>query len=156
MELHFGDRFHVNLIHELWLRKRIEKFIKRRTRPGERTVDAESERVADRELLATTERDLVMSHYHTDAVSDYYLEHELDRPRPSIKHLYDDPQAKPFIKNYLALAVRQVLLNQLEEQIQARYRFELERIRSSERYYNRSISLLAALQMINANRETVN
>ncbi|MFC1793323.1 gamma-glutamylcyclotransferase family protein [Planctomycetota bacterium] len=156
MELHFGDRFHVNLIHELWLRKRIEKFIKRRTRPGERTVDAESERRADRELLATTERDLVMSHYHTDAVSDYFLEHELDRPRPSIKHLYDDEQAKPFIKNYLALAVRQVLLNQLEDQIQSQYRFELERIRTSERYFNRSVSLLAALQIINSNRGDVN
>ncbi len=156
MEEHFGDRFHVNLIHELWLRKRIEKFIKRRTRPGERTVDAESERRADRELLATTERDLVMSHYHTDAVSDYYLEHELDRPRPSIKHLYDDQQAKQFIENYLALAVRQVLLNQLEEQIQFQYRFDLERIRTSERYFNRSVSLLAALQIINSNRSDVN
>jgi len=156
MEEHFGDRFHVNLIHELWLRKRIEKFIKRRTRPGERTVDAESERRADRELLATTERDLVMSHYHTNAVSDYYLEHELDRPRPSIKHLYDDPQAKPFLENYVALAVRQVLLNQLEEQIQSQYRFELERIRTSERYFNRSVSLLAALQIINSNRGDVN
>jgi len=156
MEEHFGDRFHVNLIHELWLRKRIEKFIKRRTRPGERTVDAESERRADRELLATTERDLVMSHYHTDAVSDYYLEHELDRPRPSIKHLYDDQEAKQFIDNYLALAVRQVLLNQLEEQIQSQYRFELERIRTSERYFNRSVSLLAALQIINSNRRDVN
>lgn len=155
MQKHFGDRFHVNLIHELWLRKRIERFIKRRTRPGERTVDAESERRADRELLATTERDLVMSHYHSDAVSDYYLEHELDRPRPSIKHLYDDPQARPFIKNYLALVIKQVLLNQLEEQIQAHYRFELERMRSSERYFNRSISLLAALQMMNANRKAV-
>ena len=155
MEMHFGDRFHVNLIHELWLRKRIEKFIKRHTRPGERTIDAESERGADRELLATTERDLVMSHYHMDAVSDYYLEHELDRPRPSIKHLYDDPEAKPFIKNYLTLVVRQVLLNQLEEQIQSRHRFELERMRSSERYYFRTISLLAALQMINANDKTV-
>ncbi|OHB64830.1 MAG: hypothetical protein A2168_04275 [Planctomycetes bacterium RBG_13_50_24] len=156
MEKHFGDRFHVNLIHELWLRKRIEKFIKRRTRPGERTVDAESERRADRELLATTERDLVMSHYHTDAVSDYYLEHELDRPRPSIKHLYDDPEAKPFIKNYLALVVRQVLLNQLDEQIQSRFRFEIERMRTSERYFNRSVSVLAALQIINANCDTVN
>lgn len=155
MQKHFGDRFHVNLIHELWLRKRIERFIKRRTRPGERTVDAESERRADRELLATTERDLVMSHYHSDAVSDYYLEHELDRPRPSIKHLYDDPQARPFIKNYLALVIKQVLLNQLEEQIQEHYRFELERMRSSERYFNRSLSILAALQMMNANRKAV-
>jgi hypothetical protein len=156
MEKHFGDRFHVNLIHELWLRKRIEKFIKKHTRPGERTVDAESERLAERELLATTERDLVMSHYRTEAVSDYYLEHELDRPRPSIKHLYDDPKAKPFIKNYLALVVRQVLLNRLDEQFQSRYRFEIEHMRTSERYFVRSASLLAALQMINTNRETVN
>ncbi|MFC1635831.1 gamma-glutamylcyclotransferase family protein [Planctomycetota bacterium] len=155
MELHFGDRFHVNLIHELWLRKRIEKFIKRRTRPGERTVDADLERRAERELLATTERDLVMSHYHSDAVSDYYLEHELDRPRPSIRHLREDPEARPFINNYLTLVVKQILLNQLDERIQSRYRFELERMRTSERYFKRSVSLLIALQMINANRETV-
>ncbi len=155
MKKHFGDRFHVNLIHELWLRKRIERFIKKHTRPGERTVDAESERRAHRELLATTERDLVMSHYHTDAVSDYYLQHELDRPRPSIRHLYGDPQARPFIRNYLALVIKQVLLNQLDEQIQAEYRFELERMRTSERYFKRTVSLLVALQMMNANRKTV-
>jgi len=155
MQEHFGDRFHVNLIHELWLRKRIEKFIKKRTRPGEQTTDAEVERQAHRELLATTERDLVMSHYRSDAVSDYYLEHELDRPQPSIKHLYDDPQAQPFIKNYLALVIKQVLLNRLDEKIQSRYRFELEHMRTSERYFKRSISLLMALQMINANSEGV-
>jgi len=151
MRKHFGDRFHVNLIHELWLRKRIEKFIKKHIRPGERTADAESERRADRELLATTERDLVMSHYHSDAVSDYYLEHELDRPRPSIKPLYGEPQVKPFIKKYLTLVVKQVLLNQFDEEIQSRYRFELEHMQGSERYFKRSISLLVALQMINAN-----
>ena len=155
MKKHFGDRFHVNLIHELWLRKRIEKFIKRHIRPGERTADAESERRADRELLATTERDLVISHYHTDAVSDYYLEHELDRPRPSIKHIYDDPEARPFMKNYLALVIKQVLLNQLDDQIQSRYRFELEHMHISERYFKRSVSILAALQMVNANSKAV-
>ncbi len=155
MKKRFGDRFHVNLIHELWLRKRIDKFIKKHTRPGDRTIDAELERRADRELLGTTERDLVMSHYQTDAFSDYYLEHELDRPRPSIKHLYDDPQAKPFIQNYLALVVKQVLLNQLDEQIQSRYRFELEHMQTSERYFKRSVSLLAALRMINENSNAV-
>jgi len=155
MKKHFGDRFHVNLIHELWLRKRIEKFIKKRTRPGEQTADAELERRADRELLATTERDLVISHYGRDTPSDYYLEHELDRPRPSIKHLYNDPQARPFIKNYLLLVLKQVLLSQLEEKIQSQYRFDLEHMRTSERYFNRSISILAALQMINANSPDV-
>jgi hypothetical protein len=39
----------------------------------------------------------------------------------------------------------------LEERIQDRYRFELEHMRTSERYFARSVSLLAALQMINSN-----
>ncbi|MHC4265951.1 MAG: gamma-glutamylcyclotransferase family protein, partial [Planctomycetota bacterium] len=133
MERHFGDRFHVNLIHELWLRKRIEEFIKKRTRPGERTQDAELERRANRELLATTERDLVISHYRADSISDYYIEHELDRPRPSIQHLYSDDRASPFIENYLALVIKQALLNQLEEKIQARYRYHLEHMLTVEK-----------------------
>jgi hypothetical protein len=155
MTKYFGDRFHVNLIHELWLRKRITRFIKKHTRPGERTADAELERLAARELLATTERDLVISHYRSDAISDYFLEHELDRPRPSIRHLCDDPQAGPFINNYLILVVKQVLLNQLDEQFQSRYRFELEHIRTSERYFARTISLLASLQIMNSNSAAV-
>ena len=113
------------------------------------------ERQAERELLATTERDLVMAHYRRDAVSDYYLERELDRPRPSIKHLYDDPQAQPYIRNYLALVIRQVLLNQFEEQMQSRFRFELEHMRTSLRYFARSVSLVACLAILNANRNVV-
>jgi len=155
MRKHFGDRFHVNLIHELWLRKRIEQFLRKHTRPGERTADAALERQAERELLGTTERDLVMSHYHADAVSDYFLERELDRPRPTIRHLIPDAEAKPYLNNYLALVLRQVVLNQFEEQIHSRFRFELEHLRTSERYFSRSVSLLAALQMINANSSIV-
>jgi len=155
MKKHFGDRFHVNLIHELWLRKRIKEFIRKHTRPGERTVDAELERRAERELLGTTERDLVISHYRSDAVSDYFLAHELDRPRPSIKHLRSEPDAGPFVKNYLILVIKQVLVNQLDEKIQSRYRFELEHMRTSERYFKRSVSLLIALRMINENSSAV-
>jgi gamma-glutamylcyclotransferase (GGCT)/AIG2-like uncharacterized protein YtfP len=156
MTRHFGDRFHVNLIHELWLRKRIDRYLKKHTRPGERTVDAELERHAERELLATTERDLVIAHYGTDAVSDYYLQHELDRPRPTIKSLFSEPEVSPFIENYLALIIKQVIFNQLEDKILSRYRFELEHMRTSERYFKRSMSILVALQMINANNQAVN
>jgi gamma-glutamylcyclotransferase (GGCT)/AIG2-like uncharacterized protein YtfP len=155
MRKHFGDRFHVNLIHELWLRKRIERFLKKRTRPGDKSVDAELERLAVRELLATTERDLVITHYRSDAVSDYYLEHELNRPTPGIRHLYDDYQASKYIKNYLSLVVKQVLLNELDERIQAKFRFELEHMRSSERYFKRSVSLLIAIEIINNNSPAV-
>jgi hypothetical protein len=155
MKRYFGDRFHVNLIHELWLRKRIERFITEHTRPGEQTEDADLERRAARELLATTERDLVMSHYRTDAFSDFFLEHELDRPRPSIRHLYDDPHARPYIDSYLALVVKQVLLSQLEDKILSRFRYDLGQMHISERYFNRSVSLLVALQMINSNSPAV-
>jgi len=156
MQKHFGDRFHVNLIHELWLRKRIEKFFETHTRPGEKSLDADIERRARRELLGTTERDLVISHLGTEAVSDFYLEHELNRPCPSIKHLYGDQEVAPFIENYLALVVKQVLLNQFESTIQSRYRFELDRMGPSKRFFTRSISLLVALRMINTNSNAVN
>ena len=155
MKKRFGDRFHVNLIHELWLRKRIEKFFDTHTRPGEKSLDANIERRARRELLATTERDLVISHLGHEAVSDFYLEHELDRPCQSIKYLHNEPEAKPFIENYIALVVKQVLLNQFEQNIQSRYRFELEHLLLSYRYFTRSISLLIALRMINANKTAV-
>ncbi|MHC4524334.1 MAG: gamma-glutamylcyclotransferase family protein [Planctomycetota bacterium] len=155
MRRRFGDRFHVNLIHELWLRKRIEKFFHQHTRPGEKSIDADIERHARRELLGTTERDLVISHLGQDAVSDYFLEHELDRPCPSFKHLHENPEAAPYLENYLALLIKQALLNHFESTIYSRFRFELDRFCPNQRYYTRHLSLLVALRMINSNRSSV-
>jgi len=155
MKKRFGDRFHVNLIHELWLRKRIERFFQTHTRPGEMSPDADIERRARRQLLGTTERDLVVSHLHSHVVSDYYLEHELDRPCPSIRHLYGDNEAAPFIENYLTLVVKHAVLNQFEHILQSRYRYELDRLYPSKRCYTRSASVLAALRMINTNTDAV-
>lgn len=156
MNKEFGDRWHINLIEELWLRKRIEEFIEKKTKPGEDTDDAKYERIAERELIATTERDLVMTHYRHSAFSDYYLHQELDKPRPSIKKLYDNPQAQPFIENYLRLVVKQVILNRFDERLVQRHRHYLENIRTSERYFKRAISLVAALRMINSNKDAFN
>ncbi len=155
MRKRFGDRFHVNLIHELWLRKRIEKFFHHHTRPGEKSIDADIERHARRELLGTTERDLVISHLGQDAVSDYFLEHELDRPCPSFKHLQGKDEAEPYFENYLLLLIKQALLNHLEAMIYDRFRFELDRFSPNQRYYTRNLSLLVALRMINSNRRSV-
>ncbi len=155
MKQQFGDRFHVNLIHELWLRKRIARFFQEHTRPGEKTQDAYYERKARRELLATTERDLVISHLGSAVVSDFYLEHELDRPIPSIKHLFGEQQAKPYLDNYIKFVIKQVLLNHFEEMIQQRYRYQLDHLLTSWRYFSRAISLLVALRMINNNNTAV-
>ncbi len=155
MTRQFGDRFHVNLIHELWLRKRIAKFFQKRIRPGEKTPDADIERRALRELIGTTERDLVMSHLRSDVVSDYYLEHELDRPAPSIRHLFEDENAKSYLENYIILMVKQVLLNQFEHKIMERYRYEIDHLMPSHRYFNRCLSLLIALRMINSSTYAV-
>jgi gamma-glutamylcyclotransferase (GGCT)/AIG2-like uncharacterized protein YtfP len=156
MKKHFGDRFHVNLIHELWLRKRIENFFDKHTRPGEMSHDADVERRARRELVGTTERDLVVSHLGHDAVSDFYLEHELDRPIPSLEGQFNNDALKPYITHYLSFVVKQVLLNQFEHNLQFRFRFELDRLVDSMRYYTRTVSLLIALRMLNANSAAVN
>jgi gamma-glutamylcyclotransferase (GGCT)/AIG2-like uncharacterized protein YtfP len=155
MRKRFGDRFHVNLIHELWLRKRIEDFFRVHTRPGEESADADIERRARRELVGTTERDLVVSHLGSGVVSDYYLEHELNRPLPSIKHLYNHERAIPYIHSYIALVIKQVLLNQFEQRLQSHYRFELDRLSQSARFYTRIISLLIALRMLNTNPKAI-
>jgi hypothetical protein len=155
MKKQFGDRFHVNLIHELWLRKRIENFFAKHTRPGETSPDADIERRARREFVGTTERDLVVSHLGHDAVSDFYLEYELNRPIPSIQSMFQNEQARPYIANYLELVVKQVLLNQFEYNLQTHFRFELDQIVNSLRYYTRTVSLLIALRMLNANAATV-
>jgi gamma-glutamylcyclotransferase (GGCT)/AIG2-like uncharacterized protein YtfP len=155
MKKKFGDRFHVNLIHELWLRKRIERFFQMHTRPGEDSMDADIERRARRILLGTTERDLVVTHLGRSAVSDYYLEQELSRPIASIKHLYGDSAVKPYFANYINLVVKQVLLNQFEWILYHRFRFELNRLSPNRRYYTRILSIIIALRMINTNRSGV-
>lgn len=155
MKKRFGDRFHVNLIHELWLRKRIQHFFDKHTRPGEKSIDADIERRARRELIGTTERDLVISHLGHDAVSDFFLEHELNRPCPSINPLFESTESLPYAENYIALVIKQAILNHFEWMIYDRFRFELDRLNSSQRYFTRTNSLLIALRMINSNRDTI-
>ena len=155
MQKRFGDRFHVNLIHELWLRKRIQHFFDEHTRPGEKTMDADIERRARRELVGTTERDLVVSHLGQDAVSDYFLEHELDRPCPSIKYLAQQSDVQPYAHNYLALVIKQAILNHFEWMIYDRFRFELDQLNPGQRYFTRTLSLVIALRMINSNSQTL-
>lgn len=155
MKKRFGDRFHVNLIHELWLRKRIEQFFEKHTRPGEESMDADIERRARRQLLGTTERDLVITHLGRAAVSDYYLEQELSRPIRSIKHLFGNPEVKPYFENYIHLVVKQVLLNQFEWLLYHRFRYDLNRLSPNRRYYTRILSILIALRIINTNSAVV-
>lgn len=155
MRRRFGDRFHVNLIHELWLRKRIEAFFKERTRPGETSLDADLERRARRTLMGTTERDLIVSTLGAGAVSDYYLAHELDRPYPSIRHLADEPAVQPFARNYLTLVLKHVLLNEIEWHMYQQHRFEIERLGPSPRFFRRTIGVLAALRILNGNQAVV-
>ena len=66
-----------------------------------------------------------------------------------------NPEAKPYLKNYFALIVKQVILNQFEQKIQERFRYDLERLVSSSRYFTRTISLLISLRMLNSTSKSV-
>jgi hypothetical protein len=155
MARRFGDRFHVNLIHELWLRKRIGRFISRLAKQGQRSEVAALEKAAIRQLLGTAERDLVIAHYGTSSISDYYVQRQFERPVPSIAHIKADPLARPYARNYLRLVLKQVMLNELDDRIQTRYRFQIEQMSGSARFYKRTLSLLAALQIMNTHDRQV-
>ncbi|MBC8377883.1 MAG: hypothetical protein H8E62_01780, partial [Planctomycetes bacterium] len=79
----------------------------------------------------------------------------LDRFCPSIQSLLQTPEALPYAENYLALVIKQAILNHFEWMIYERFRFELDQLCPSQRYFTRTIGLLIAFRMINSNSQTV-
>ncbi|NIA07036.1 MAG: hypothetical protein GWP14_05280 [Actinobacteria bacterium] len=146
----FGDRFRVNLKHEHVITKRVEEFLEQRTADsGDSEVPAHHRVLAEEELRGLTIRDLVRARLESSTVADYFLKRELSQPLPSVAELLKQPEAQCFINNYLSLLVRQVLFNQTEEKFREQFRFDLDHMGQSLRFYERTLSSVAALRMLN-------
>ena len=146
----FGDRFRVNLKHEHVITKRVEEFLAKRAAESIPSPLLPRYRLAaEEELRGSTIRDLVRARLESGVVADYFLKRELSRPLPSVKNLLGHPEARPLIRNYLDLLVRQVLFNQTEQQFREQFRFELDHLGQSFRYYEHTPSSLAALRILN-------
>ncbi len=103
------------------------------------------------ELHGDTIRNLHRRHFEAGGISDYAIRQSLlDAPLPDHSHLRSDPEAAALAPNYLAMVVRQVIFNELEENIFHDLRYELDHMGLSDARYERSVSSLTALRIINS------
>ncbi|MCK4850011.1 MAG: gamma-glutamylcyclotransferase, partial [Phycisphaerae bacterium] len=146
----FGDRFRINLKHEHLITKRVEAFLAERAAKSADSALLPRYRVAsEEELRGQTIRDLIRARLESGSLADYFLKRELSRPLASIRDLSKDPLAQPYIRNYLDLVVRQVLFNQTEQKFLEQFRFDLDHMGLSLRFYEHTTSSMAALTMLN-------
>ncbi|HUU58899.1 MAG TPA: gamma-glutamylcyclotransferase family protein [Phycisphaerae bacterium] len=146
----FGYEFHDPFKQEILLREKIDAALLE-TEKEQLHTDEKITRRAVGELHGDTIRDLVRIHFDGGGISDYAIRHSLkDAPLRDFSRVASDPEARALAPNYLAMVVRQVLFNQIEERIREDFRYELDHMDQAEGCYERTISSLAALRILNA------
>lgn len=149
MEHSFGYPYRDPLKQEVLLRQKIESALLETEREQLHTDESVARRALG-ELHGGVIRDLVRRHFDAGGVSDYAIRRSL---KTSVLRDYgrviQDERAAGVAKNYLAMVVRQVIFNQFEDRIRQDFRYELDRMDLDKRYYERSISSLTALRMVN-------
>lgn len=153
LEHSFGYQFHDPLKQEILLRRKIEIALLEAEREQLHT-DRKIARRAIAQLHGPTIRDLIRQHFESGGISDYAIRHSIkDTPLRDFARVVHDRQAQLLAPHYLAMVIRQAIFNEMEEQIRRDFRYELDRMGLGDRFYERTISSLAALQILNARRE---
>ncbi len=148
----FGWAFHDRLKQEVLLRGKIEKVLQADEIERLHTHE-ELTRRALQELHGRTIRDLIRRHFDAGGISNFAIEQAIrDEPLPDFTDVAGDPAVAGLAPAYLSLLVRQVIFNQMEGRIRDEFRYELDQMGVSDRFYERTISSLAALRVLNAQR----
>ncbi len=148
----FGYAFHDHLKQEILLGKKIAKVLMETEREQLHTTEMPSRRAVG-ELHGPTIRDLIRRHFEAGGISDYAIRRSLkEAPLPDFSSVLDDPEAKVLARNYLSLVVRQVIFNQTEEHLRLDFRYEIDHMVRGSGYYERTVSALTALRILNNNR----
>lgn len=146
----FGWEFRDHLKQEVLLRGKIEEALaedeNRRLKTGE-----ELSRRALYELHGLTIRNLIRHHFDDGGISNYVIRRAIaDEPLREFDEILRDPHARRIAPNYLTMLIRQVVFNQTEDRIREEFRYDLDRMQMSNKFYERTISALAALRTLNA------
>ncbi len=145
----FGYEFRDRLKQEVLLREKIDRVLTEMDTAAGRP-DRDVGRRALAELHGQTIRDLVRHHFEQHGISNFYIRTALEG-----EHLRDytrvlaDERICQYAPAYLSLVIRQVLFNQIEERVRTDFRYELDQMNISDRYYERTISALATLRLLN-------
>ena len=146
----FGWEFRDHLKQEVLLRGKIEQALaedeSRRLNTGE-----ELSRQALYELHGLTIRDLIRHHFDGGGISNYAIRQAIaDEPLREFGEIPNDADADRLVPDYLTMLIRQVIFNQVEDRFREEFRYDLDRMQMSNKFYERTISALAALRTLNA------
>ncbi|MCK4601488.1 MAG: gamma-glutamylcyclotransferase [Phycisphaerae bacterium] len=156
LEHSFGYAFHDKLKQEVLLSRKIDEALEETEREQLHTTETFARRALG-ELHGDTIRDLTRQHFEAGGISDYAIRRSLkDTPLLNFDRITADPEAKALAPNYLTLVIRQVLFNQIEEKIRRDFRYELDHMPLRGEYYERTVSSLAALRLLNTNVSLIN
>lgn len=155
MEHSFGYAFHDDFKQEILLQEKIDAALLETEKHHLKTQESFTRRAVG-ELHGAKIRDLVRRHFDSGGISDYVIRHSLlDNPIPSFARISNDPAALAMSENYLAMVVRQVLFNQMEERIHRDFHHDLETLNLGKEYYDRTVSALAALRILNSSTDLI-
>ena len=145
----FGWKFRDHLKQEVLLTEKIEQALREDEQARLKTDDPNDRRVL-RELHGLTVRDLFRRHFDAGGISPFVIRQSIrNEPLREFGDILQDPQARALANHYLRVLSRQVLFNQIEDRIREEFRYELDRMQMSEKFYERTISALTALRMLN-------
>ncbi|MBS3820575.1 MAG: hypothetical protein GVY16_00295 [Planctomycetes bacterium] len=145
----FGHEFRDPLKQEILLEQKIDNAIRESERE-QLYADEELNRRAFTELYGPAIRDLRRRHFEAGGISNYAIRHAIkSRPIRNWDRAREDTNAAHYARSYLRMVIRQVVFNQFEERIRRELRYELDHLPVAEHFYDRIISSLIALRIIN-------
>jgi hypothetical protein len=148
----FGYKFRDDFKQEVLLRRKIESALLE-DEISRLHTDEELTRRALRELHGKTIRDLVRRHFEAGGISTFAIRQAIrEEPMRDFSEVLTDPEGKGVVANYLVMLIRQVVFNQIEDRIFEEFRFDIDQMQISDRFYSRTISALAALRLLNRRR----
>lgn len=145
----FGQAVEVDRRVKAFLEAKVHALLADMADDGAAGADPTVRTRARAELLGEQIGELVETHFHFPPLFRVEAERRLRRTNlPSLAAVKADPTLRRHADAYLALAVRHIVFNQLEEMI--RREFDAE-VRMPIPFYERSISALVALMFLNRN-----
>ncbi len=153
LEHAFGYEFDDQLKQEILLERKIDAALLEAERDQLHTTEQTARRAVG-ELHGSIIRDLIRKHFEQGGISDYAIRTTLtETPIRDFQRIIGDPEAEALAPNYLGMVIRQVIFNQFEERIHAEFRYELDHLHFSKQYYDRTVSSLVALRILNSSTE---
>lgn len=105
------------------------------------------------EFLSEETHSLVRQYFHDAGLPAFIIKHELEKASlPSLAWLRTTPKAAAYADNYLTLAVKFMLVNQLEERFRHNFRAQTK---AEHTYYPHTISALMALKLLVTHNQLV-